>query len=570
MDAMLAKFMTSVWDRHFERRATAPMTILSNTLVTPDPNINLDRQKIGHRETVTPIEIWLTDEAIDYSIFFQYYIDPNQAKQALSRILAKTPIIGGTWVQINDTQIAIDHSKPSIPFIHAQSGCIPSTDYRDYDKPFYYTKYTNGANKAMPFPAGKHVFKVTMTHYPTEQHTDLKYAHDNQQWNTLIAIGCSHALCDAEALFTLLRGWASEMRGVGHEYSIPDFSRHRLRLKRDEIKPFKPHKSVLGKHFARSVARHAWFFISLWPARRWRSRTWIWNKAQINALKQAAFNGKAGQRLKEIGRISGNDVLLALYWKLNAVLNSGYEYNRPILCTMVINTRKWIPHRFPKGVNYFGNGLAFLLLHEQRGKLCEMDFSEVVLRIRETVQKLKSDDFEEDLNFYTQWIERNPIRYRHCFQGRWMVGPQEGEKDAYGGYWHSYYLHNRDMMVSNLMKLDTHSMDMGNGHPSCVRFNHRDEPTMMTYIFKHPSPKNDEFEFYGAFPREYDAFFERYDIHDPNLDWDEIAEKYVKYPTIRPWFREYPWMRCFRVYPKRDCCSNRRDKKANIGVCCMS
>ena len=233
---------------------------------------------------------------------------------------------------------------------------------------------------------------------------------------------------------------------------------------------------------------------------------------------------------------------------------------------MVINTRKWIPNRFPcDNVNYFGNGLAFLVLHEQRGKLIEMDFSEIVLKVRETVMALKPEQFEEDLLFYSQWMAANPIRYRHQFQGRWAV-----YDEAYGDYFRCHYQHNRDMMVSNLMKLDTHSMNMGQGDPVCVRFNHRDEPTMMTYIFKRPSPKNDEFDFYGAFPREYDAFFAEYDIQNPQLDWNEISEKYVKYPSIRPLFRETPCPRCIRVYPKRDCCSNRRDKKANFGVCCLS
>ena len=578
IDGYVANWFTAIWDRNLERKATAPMKILSNTPVLPDESIPIDRQKLGDRQTVTPIEVWLTDESIDYSIFFNYYIDPTAAREALSRLLSKTPIIGGVWVQIDDKQIGIDYSNPSIPFIHAQTDFIPSTNFQDYDKPYYYTKYTNGANKLMPFPKGKHVFKITMTHYPKDIHGDTDSKTEEKEdsddkWNTLIAIGCSHALCDAEALFILLRGWAAELRGVGDkEYSIPDFNRQRLMLKPDEVKKFGENKNVLGKHFGNSVARYGWFNQSCWPARRWRPRTWIWNKKQIGALKTVAYNGKAGAKLNELKQqrcfISGNDVLLALHWKLNAVLNSGFEYNRPIICTMVINTRKWIPDRFPKEQNYFGNALAFLVLHEQRGKLIEMDFSEVVLRVRETVKKITAQDFEDDLNFYTQWMDKNPLKYRHCFQGRWAVGPNgDDEKDVYGGYWHSHYLHNRDMMVSNLMKLNTHEMNMGKGHPTCVRFNHRDEPTMMTYIFKHPSEKNDEFEFYGAFPQEYDEFFEKYDIQNPELDWKKIEKEYVKYPSIRPYIQEYPCMRPCKIYPKRDLCSNRRDKKANLGVC---
>ena len=144
---------------------------------------------------------------------------------------------------------------------------------------------------------------------------------------------------------------------------------------------------------------------------------------------------------------------------------------------------------------------------------------------------------------------------------------EKGEEDVYGGFWHSHYMHNRDMMVSNLMKLNTHQMNMGQGHPSCVRFNHRDEPTMMTYIFKYPSETNDQFEFYGAFPREYDSFFEKYDIQDPKLDWKEIQENYVQFPRFRQYIREYPCLRGIRIYPKRDFCEKRRDKKANFGVC---
>lgn len=429
IDLWLANGFTSLWDRNMERKATAPMKIIEETLITPDDNIVIDRQKIGHRETVTPLECWLTDESIDYSIFFDYYIDPNVAKEALSRLLAKTPIIGGVWTQMDDHQIGIDHRSPTIPFIHATTQYVPSVNPKDAEQPYYYTKYTNGANKRMPFPEGHHVFKVTMTHYPKPNRTksdeselsDSQSAHN--RYDTLIAIGCSHALCDAEALFTLLRGWASEIRGVGDdEYVIPEFSRRRLfvDLSKEKKPPIPAHRHVLGKHFGNScIERPSWFSSSVWPARRWKPRSWIWNKAQINALKQAAFRGNAGERLKEIGRISGNDVLLALYWKLNAMLNGEYEANRPIICSMVINTRKWIPDRFPdpKQTTYFGNALAFLVLHEQRGKLISMDFSEVVLRVRETVMKLKPEHFEEDLRFYTQWIQRHGIKYRQCFQG---------------------------------------------------------------------------------------------------------------------------------------------------------
>ena len=169
VDIWFANSFTSLWDRDLERKATAPMKIISNSLVTPDPNFKIDRQKIGHRTTITPIENWLTDETIDYSIFFDYYIDPNQATKALSRLLAKTPIIGGIWCQINEHELGIDHTEPSIPFIHAQTDYIPSTNPSDSEQPYYYTKYTNGANKRMPFPKGQHVFKITMTHYPKLQ-----------------------------------------------------------------------------------------------------------------------------------------------------------------------------------------------------------------------------------------------------------------------------------------------------------------------------------------------------------------------------------------------------------------
>ena len=320
IDLFLANGFTSIWDRNLERIATAPMTILESTQITPDPNIKTNRKQIGNQTIITPLECWLTDESIDYSIFFDYKIDANEAKQALSRLLAKTPIIGGIWTQINEHQLAIDHSKPSIPFIHALTECVPSIDPNDYEQPYYFTKYTNGANKAMPFPKNKHVFKITLTHYQKDS-----------KWNTLVAIGCSHALCDAEALFTLLRGWASEIRGVGdEEYSIPDFDRHRLLLSDKEVKSkqLPANKSLFGKHFGFSTVRHGWFVQAIWPNRRWKPRNWIWNKAQINALKQAAFKGKAGEKLKKIGRISGNDVLLALHWKLNATLNHYYEYNQ--------------------------------------------------------------------------------------------------------------------------------------------------------------------------------------------------------------------------------------------------
>eukprot|EP01083_Nonionella_stella_P234386 825095_1 len=66
IDGYFANWFTSIWDRNLERKATAPMKILIDTLVTPDENIKIDHQKIGHRKTVTPREVWLTYESIDY------------------------------------------------------------------------------------------------------------------------------------------------------------------------------------------------------------------------------------------------------------------------------------------------------------------------------------------------------------------------------------------------------------------------------------------------------------------------------------------------------------------------
>jgi len=149
----------------FERKLTAPVKIISETFIKPDPNIPLNN-KNGNITELLAIEAWLSHYPIDYSFFFEYYIDPKDAQASLSRLLSKIPIIGGVFTKIDDYTIGIDHSNPQISFVHAQTEIVPSIKDETYKTVNWYQNFTRGANTHYPFPQGSPVFKATLIHYP--------------------------------------------------------------------------------------------------------------------------------------------------------------------------------------------------------------------------------------------------------------------------------------------------------------------------------------------------------------------------------------------------------------------
>ncbi len=112
----------------------------------------------------------------------------------------------------------------------------------------------------------------------------------------------------------------------------------------------------------------SWLLGAIYPSHRWTVKTWTFSKEEIGALKGKALAGKKGEELKAM-RLSTNDIITALFWKLRATLNPWTPWDDPILCTMVINTRGYLPERFPE--EYVGNALAFLLLSKTRKELVE-------------------------------------------------------------------------------------------------------------------------------------------------------------------------------------------------------
>ncbi|ETO13632.1 hypothetical protein RFI_23741 [Reticulomyxa filosa] len=115
------------------------------------------------------------------------------------------------------------------------------------------------------------------------------------------------------------------------------------------------------------IDRTLWFLTTKQPSRRWCPKTLYFTTQDIENLKTMALSGGKKSTILKQMKLSTNDIITALFWKIRATLNSEYAMDEPIICTMVINTRSWLPERFPK--RYLGNALAFLPLHATRGKL---------------------------------------------------------------------------------------------------------------------------------------------------------------------------------------------------------
>ena len=235
-----------------------------------------------------------------------------------------------------------------------------------------------------------------------------------------------------------------------------------------------------------------------------------------------------------IRRLSTNDIIVALFWKVRALLNRDYEYNHPTICSIALNTRKWIPNRFPKDVPYFGNGLAFVLLSKSRGELINASFSEVCYMVRKTVSLLKSSDFDDELHFYPYVLKYSPdgVDTLHRYHTRWAVPGF--------GYEYGRYLMDRDITTSNLIKLDTLNFNMGNGNPSRVRFYFQDEANQMGYAFK-LDEKINKFEYYGIIPTDDIEFFNKYDITKADIDWEWLKNNYAT--QTKRWARKFPGRR---------------------------
>jgi len=212
--------------------------------------------------------------------------------------------------------------------------------------------------------------------------------------------------------------------------------------------------------------------------------------------------------------------------------------NSPIICSMVINTRKFIPYKFPINTPYFGNALSFLLLHATRKELIESDFSEVVYKVREAVNNMKEEDFINDIHLY-QHLANEGVDILHRYWTRWAVSGY--------GYGQGRFLMDRDMMISNVEKLETHNINLGQGNVSRLRFHFQDDAANLTYLFSSDQQRK-ELEYYCAMPIENLKFFDEVHITDPNLDWNEINHKYAHQPNF--WEKSFPLLRRPVINPK--------------------
>jgi len=341
---------------------------------------------------------------------------------------------------------------------------------------------------------------------------------------TLLSTGCAHAMCDGEAFFLLMRCWANEIRGISN-YEIPEFSRNKLIVKPHELKHFKPQSVTLGKHFDFLTRSVPWVFNAQWPSRPWATKTWNFNSQEIEELKKSVLNGSKGEDLKKM-IVSTNDIITGLFWKAKAVLGNRYYFHEPIICSVVVSTRPWLPDRIPK--NYFANALSFICLGKTRRELIDADLSQVVYWIRETVSKIKKEDFETDLHWYYH-MTKNGVDSLHRYYVRWTV-----PGDDYDCYRFNL---NRDLMVSNVGKLPCAEFDFGKGNVSIARFNHQEDAVQLGY-FVRTDIEGKNFEFFSAVPEDDKKFYDKYNIKDPNLDWKQIAKDYVCEKGY--FFRSYP------------------------------
>ena len=553
-----------------------------------DNDDNDDSSKICQ---ITAYEQYLTLLPVNYSFFYDYYIEYQEIRDALSRLLSKIPIIGGIYYPIDEEKFGINYTNPKIEFIVYKTSEIPSVDDKDFEKSNWYNKFMNGVSRKFPYPRDEHVFRVTVIYYnkndadeiiitdiddvdnSQQQAQDLQRHGQQQQQctgSTLIAVGCSHGLVDGAGLFLLMRAFAAEMRY--ENYIVPYFDRSKLLIDDSQLKKFDKHSALMGKSYEYTTKAAPWISIIPMVARRWRPKTFIFNKKEIADLKQVALNGSMGEKLKTM-RVSTNDVLVSLFWKCRALLNNGYSYNDPIIVSMVINHRQRLKERFinsaseddeksknnddrisietKSDLNYLGAPISILLLSKTRRELIDADFSQICYWVREKITKLTKEDFENDLHFWQWCMKRgyNGINSLHLYHTRMSV-------NGYG-FDHGRFLVDRDLVISNLSSIDTlnglhlkkeldeENINVNNSNcnynPSRIRFNFVSDGAQMNYVFK-LDPNGNNIEYYGLFPQnDVETFYNIVNIKDPNLDWKKLALIYssetkrciTKYPLPR-------------------------------------
>jgi len=512
LDFLAAWLFTGMYTHWYERQLVAPVKVIAHEIVKPDKNIAIDRAKLGYITALSPIETWLCHTHVDHCLFYDYELDYQQLKEALSRLLAKIPILGGVFCEIDRTTMGIDHTNPQIDFMFVESDLAPSVNFKDYDKPNWFMKYSRGGNTSFPYPKGKFAFRVTLTHYPNPK--------KNGEKASLLTFGGNHALYDAEGFFIVMNCWANEVKGI--KYELPNLDRSKFNIKPEEFKDFKPNTTILGKNFELSTKLYPWVKCATAPPRHWIPYEWKFSAEQMETLKQTALKGSKGEELKKMF-VSTNDIITALMWKLRGLLNRDYEFKHPVIGLVVINTRPWLAERC--GKNYIGAPLAFLTLTKTRRELIDADFSQVVYWVREKVASIKKEDIENDLNMYAQ-IKHNGIHNLYRYHTRWAGDTSD--------FKHGRFIQDRDFMISNVQKLNM-NVDFGKGDNSFTAFSFNENISHLTYFQKAPDGKG--MLFWSSVPIADLEFYQNNDITTP-LDWEALKHKYAR--ETKRWIMSYP------------------------------
>lgn len=479
----------------------------------------------GGFERLCGIDAWLTHYPLDYSYYYDYQIDPQLLTVALSKLLGKIPQLGGRYSSEEDFEgnvvFGINYRNPVVMFTfgHGAAGAKPNFDPKAVDERDWYDNFCEGVhsgNGILPLPQGMSLFRPTLTHF--------------DDGTSMLSIGGTHGFCDGDGFYKIMRCWAAEMRD--EKYEVPTCSRSSLlrvrkwnELQKDgttKLKNLQEDDVVLGKsvHATFSNLYEYWsrLWLPQWPCRFYTVRSIKFTKADMNALKASVLKGNSGEKLKGM-RLSTNDIVCGLFWKLRATINNGYSLTDPIKVVQVINTRKWLPEIIPK--NYCGNALCMMVTEKRRCDLIQGDLSDAVYAIRSAVTALNAADMEKDMLMHNLLLKNGmPMFHNNLFS--WVT--KEGG-----------YVMDRDLFISNLLKLDSMTCDFGSGNPIRVKFHNNHELVTCYYLFKW-EPDSSVMEWTMTVPVMDTEFYDKVKFKDPSLDWEAVNQKWVREPwtTFRP------------------------------------
>ena len=346
---------------------------------------------------------------------FVYYYEEELSVEALKDSLADMlqdyPQVGGFFAIVDD-RVVIDHSTPIVDLIeeHFDETSLDGLT-NEQIRAFCASSTWNDPKWSVFLPQLQTEFPVALGKPLTE--IKINFLHLDGCVHTVIAVGFSHGLNDANSAFTFINEWALRTKAAKERKTevklvVPDHDRSKL----NRIPPVE---------FSKKEALDVGFKIQ--PYLKFAGSLFLYgivSRKKPSTIQHLYFSNEVLTEYKNTlisnepkkfqGKIiSRNDILSSLFWKLrNELEDRASIYNNRWLfgsrnLVVIANFRGKI-----EGIesNYYGNCLLFTTCFIDSQELSELNISDLVLKVRETVETATGPHCKRAVRILNELIAR--------------------------------------------------------------------------------------------------------------------------------------------------------------------